>query len=79
MNHSKDEEYIQLPKSSFGDIYRGMTVLKRIEVHYYPNDENNSSQESKGMSLLRIFFIKILINFEYCSIRYAKNLSKHKM
>jgi hypothetical protein len=79
MNHSKDEEYIQLPKSSFGDIYRGMTVLKRVEVHYYQIDENNSSQESKDMTLLRIFFIRILINFEYSLIRYAKNFSKHKM
>ncbi len=74
MNHSKDEEYVPLPKRSFGDIYRGMTVLKRVEVHYYPNDENNSSKESKGISLLRIFFIKILINFKYSSIRFAKKL-----
>ncbi len=79
MNHSKDEEYIQLPKSSFGDINREMTVLKRVEVHYYPNDENNSSQESKGMSLLRILFIRILINFEYSLIRYTKNFSKHNL
>jgi hypothetical protein len=59
-------------------IYRGMTVLKRNEIHYYPNDENHS-QESKGMSVLSSFFIKILINFEYSSIRSAKNFSKHKM
>jgi hypothetical protein len=55
MNHSKDEEYVPLPKRSFGDIYRGMTVLKRNEIHYYPNDENHS-QESKGMSVLSSFF-----------------------
>jgi hypothetical protein len=79
MNHNKDEEYVPLPKGFYGDIYRGMTVFKRIEVYYYPNDENNSSQKSKGMSLLRSFFVKILINFEYSSIRSAKNFSKHKM